>query len=196
MSSFPIHWAATTARMKAAPPNIRPKIPAQNTTTLNRNRFNIIPDTKTRRDRLLHAQNGLLPRLPHIDASSLSTTRLHPSFLFLSSMSAIDPVCSISAITSSFTLNKHQLTQLLSTPGGTGDIQREGITANKALPPFTVLMLQYQALSTSNMIVRMKNRLRESKHNDNRVSGNDREHGDEECTEENNREEYNREVKD
>ncbi|EAA35150.1 hypothetical protein GE21DRAFT_1982 [Neurospora crassa] len=196
MSSFPIHWAATPARMKAAPPNIRPKIPAQNTATLKRNRFNIIPDTKTRRDSLPHPQNGLLPRLPHLDASSLSTTRLHPSFLFLSSMSAIDPVCSISAITSSSTLNKHQLTQLLSTPGGTGDIQREGIKANKALPPFTVLMLQYQALSASNKTVRMKNRVRESKHNDDRVSGNDKGDGDEECADKNNREEDSREIED
>ncbi|EGZ76755.1 hypothetical protein NEUTE2DRAFT_54433 [Neurospora tetrasperma FGSC 2509] len=195
MSSFPIHRAATAARMKATPPNIRPKIPAQNTTTLKRNRFNIIPDTKTRRDRLLHPQNGLLTRLPHLDVSSLSTTRLHPSFLFLSSMSAIDPVCSISAITSSSTLNKHQLTQLLSTPG-TGDIQRESIKANKVLPPFTVLMLQYQALSASNKIVYMKNRLRESRRNDNRVSGNDKGDGDEECAEENNREEDNREIED
>ncbi|KAK3497479.1 uncharacterized protein B0T23DRAFT_310554 [Neurospora hispaniola] len=194
MSSFPIHWAATAARMKAAPPNIRPKMPAQNTTTLKRNRFNIIPDTKTRRDRLLHPQNGLLPRLPHLDASSLSTTRLHPSFLFLSSMSAIDPVCSISAITSSSTLNKHQLTQLLSTPG-TGDIQREGIKANNVLPPFTVLMLQYQALSASNMIVRMKDRLRESKHNDDHlVSGNDKGDGEEECAGEDNKEEDNRKI--
>ncbi|EGO51953.1 hypothetical protein NEUTE1DRAFT_149604 [Neurospora tetrasperma FGSC 2508] len=176
MSSFPIHWATTAARMKAAPPNIRPKIPAQNTTTLNRNRFNIIPDTKTRRDRLLHPQNGLLPRLPHLDASSLSTTRLHPSFLFLSSMPAIEP--------------------LLSTTG-TGDIQRECIKANKALPPFTVLMLQYQALSASNMIVRMKNRLRESKRNDDHlVSGNGKGDGDEECAEENNRDNDNREMED
>ncbi|KAL0475157.1 hypothetical protein QR685DRAFT_511889 [Neurospora intermedia] len=196
MSSFPIHWAATAARMKAAPPNIRPKIPAQNTTTLNRNRFKRIPDIKTRRDRLLHLQNGPLSRLPHFNSSSLSTTRLHPSFLFLSSMSAIDPVYSISAITSSSTLNKHQLTQLLSTPG-TGDIQREGIKANKVLPPFTVLMLQYQALLASNKIVRMKNRLLESKHNDDyRVSGNDKGVGDEECAEENNREEDNREIED
>ncbi|KAK3355436.1 hypothetical protein B0H65DRAFT_417495 [Neurospora tetraspora] len=162
MPLLPIHRASTAVRMKAAAPRMKlsVKLSAQNITTLNKSRFNTIPDIKTRRDRLSQQQDGLLPRLHHLDTSSLSTTRLHPAFLFLSAMSAIDPVASTSAITSSSALDKHQLLQLSSIPG-TDDIWSKGMKTSKAMPPFTVVMLRYQALSARSRKVRTEGKLPE-----------------------------------
>lgn len=83
------HRTSTATWMNVAASSGRPNIfAASSTTTPNKTSFNTIPDSKTRRERLFHQPNN---SLPHHQESCLSTTRLHPSLLFLSSMSALDP---------------------------------------------------------------------------------------------------------
>ncbi|KAK3395431.1 hypothetical protein B0T20DRAFT_481790 [Sordaria brevicollis] len=168
-----MHRISTATWMNLAASRIRPNIFAVSSSTTsmnNKNSFNTIPDSKANGDRLSHHQKNCL-----------STTRLHPTLSFLSSMSALDPR-PFNNTTRPSTLN-----------GVTKTMKTSIIKNSESLPPFTTVMVHYKTLPTAQTPLVFDN----GEHNDKESikkddSGIDREaiveeeeHNDEEQCEEN-----------